>query len=82
MNIKEYDFRFKNLEDLPLINEIEKFKLIIDNNNISTFETISENCREISITYNKYKTIIIEYHISPKKLNQIILNCSTYRLTD
>ncbi len=58
MNIKEYDFRFKNLEELPLINEIDKFKLLVDNNNITQIETISENCREIIISYNKYKLII------------------------
>ena len=55
LKMKFYEFKKKSLDDIPTINDDEKFELKLENNNISNFNTekISINCRKLHLQNNK-----------------------------
>lgn len=59
--MKIYEFKKKSLDDIPTINDDEKFELKLENNNISNFNTekISINCRKLHLQNNKLQFYLI-----------------------
>ena len=55
--MKVYDFRKRELAEMPLINESSKFEYILDNNLITQIEEIPQSCEKLSLSNNKISFI-------------------------
>lgn len=78
--MKNFDFKRKSLEKIPLLNEIDDIELRLEDNSISLLDSVPETCKRLYLANNKYfyNFKYLEFLIFPAimpNINLIYLIC-------